>query len=456
MKKWNARKVMKLCLVCIFVFSINTLGARAAEYFVATTGNDSNPGTIGNPFRTLEKAARVMGSGDTMYIRTGTYQRGSGTLNIPSGGGTWETATTIKAYNNEEVIITPFNDSTLSKNGGTDILSFPNSRSWIILDGLILDGLNQNGGKGGAKGIRLSLHGHHFRLINMEIRYTAESSVLSVNAHSNQFINSHFHHADHRLPSSSPDFDRRAYGLYLSSENNLVMGCEFNHNRGRGAQLYSGADYKPHNNTLIGNVFHENDRSGLGVSSGTGNVLINNISYGNGTGALSGYTGEERWGITANWGGHGTVIYNNTLYDNGFGELHVGGSSTNNVIVRNNIFYGTSGNHAVRLDSGTTGTVVTNNLIYHTKSGLEIRNNGSAAISDNIIGQNPLFVSERKLNFRLQPDSPAIGHGAVLTEVKDDFDHVKRNSEGPFDCGAFAFLGSSLGPPLNLVIIGSK
>ncbi|MEZ4270169.1 MAG: hypothetical protein R3C68_01640 [Myxococcota bacterium] len=45
-----------------------TLGL-AADYYVATTGDNANSGTIGSPFRTLEKAASVMSAGDTMFIR---------------------------------------------------------------------------------------------------------------------------------------------------------------------------------------------------------------------------------------------------------------------------------------------------------------------------------------------------------------------------------------------------
>ena len=99
-------------LVCVLVVSINPLGASAAQYFVATTGNDSNSGTIGSPFRTIEKGASGMSSGDTMFIRAGTYQRRAGNLAIPSGGGSWETATTIAAYNKEKVIITPYDTTT--------------------------------------------------------------------------------------------------------------------------------------------------------------------------------------------------------------------------------------------------------------------------------------------------------------------------------------------------------
>jgi fibronectin type 3 domain-containing protein len=45
----------------------------AAEYYVATNGSDSNPGTIGSPFLTIPTAISAASPGDTIYVRGGTY-----------------------------------------------------------------------------------------------------------------------------------------------------------------------------------------------------------------------------------------------------------------------------------------------------------------------------------------------------------------------------------------------
>lgn len=47
--------------------------ALGVDYFVATTGNDANPGTETLPWRTVQKAADTMVAGDTVFIRAGTY-----------------------------------------------------------------------------------------------------------------------------------------------------------------------------------------------------------------------------------------------------------------------------------------------------------------------------------------------------------------------------------------------
>ncbi|GAB4300228.1 MAG: hypothetical protein Fur0025_39710 [Oscillatoriaceae cyanobacterium] len=79
----------------------NTPGPITA-YFVSTTGNDANSGTIFQPFRTIQKAAELAQPGQTIYIRGGTYREG----NIrPTNNGTANAPITFTAYNDEDVII---------------------------------------------------------------------------------------------------------------------------------------------------------------------------------------------------------------------------------------------------------------------------------------------------------------------------------------------------------------
>jgi hypothetical protein len=47
--------------------------AEDASYYVATTGDDANPGTRSSPFRSLSKAVSVLKPGETLLVRAGTY-----------------------------------------------------------------------------------------------------------------------------------------------------------------------------------------------------------------------------------------------------------------------------------------------------------------------------------------------------------------------------------------------
>jgi len=66
MKKNNVFVVFTL-LVSSVLFSQTT-------YHVATNGSNSNPGTLAQPFKTLQKAANVVSAGDTVLVHTGVYR----------------------------------------------------------------------------------------------------------------------------------------------------------------------------------------------------------------------------------------------------------------------------------------------------------------------------------------------------------------------------------------------
>jgi hypothetical protein len=57
------------------LLAMGILGAplHAASYYVATTGSDTNPGTVDRAFATIPKAISVTSAGDTIYVRGGRY-----------------------------------------------------------------------------------------------------------------------------------------------------------------------------------------------------------------------------------------------------------------------------------------------------------------------------------------------------------------------------------------------
>jgi len=50
-----------------------------ANYYVSTTGNDSNDGSITTPFATIKKAFGLCSSGELIYLRGGSYDQHIGT-----------------------------------------------------------------------------------------------------------------------------------------------------------------------------------------------------------------------------------------------------------------------------------------------------------------------------------------------------------------------------------------
>jgi hypothetical protein len=82
-------------------------GARAADYYVAPTGNDANPGTLAQPWATWDKVLATAKAGDAVYFREGEYTVAppAGTDSRTMHGGTSEAPVKLKAYKDEKPVI---------------------------------------------------------------------------------------------------------------------------------------------------------------------------------------------------------------------------------------------------------------------------------------------------------------------------------------------------------------
>lgn len=82
---------------------VQTLEPRVllSTYYVATGGSNSNPGSLQQPFRTIQHAASLAQPGDTVLVRGGVYRE---TVK-PARSGTSTARVTFKPYNSERVTI---------------------------------------------------------------------------------------------------------------------------------------------------------------------------------------------------------------------------------------------------------------------------------------------------------------------------------------------------------------
>lgn len=76
--------------------------AGGKYYYVSTTGNDSNAGTLTQPFKTVQKCASVAQAGETCLIRGGTYRE---TVTPANNGSATKGPITFANYKDEKVII---------------------------------------------------------------------------------------------------------------------------------------------------------------------------------------------------------------------------------------------------------------------------------------------------------------------------------------------------------------
>ncbi|MGC9353511.1 MAG: right-handed parallel beta-helix repeat-containing protein [Mariniphaga sp.] len=73
---------MRKQLLLLFALTL-AISGYAKEYHVAKSGNNSNPGTIKQPFLTIQNAANIAQSGDVITVHEGVYREW---VNPPRGG----------------------------------------------------------------------------------------------------------------------------------------------------------------------------------------------------------------------------------------------------------------------------------------------------------------------------------------------------------------------------------
>jgi len=96
-RRLNARQIGLLLLGAFLV----TMPAGAADYYVSATGDDTHPGSLAAPFRTINRAIENLQPGDVVYIRGGTYFE---TVRV-TASGTQDAPITIRSYPGEGVTI---------------------------------------------------------------------------------------------------------------------------------------------------------------------------------------------------------------------------------------------------------------------------------------------------------------------------------------------------------------
>jgi len=280
--------------------------AEATTWYVATTGNDTNPCTVGSPCLTIEYVyENKISAGDTLLVQPGTYtgggrHNGYGRARLAKAG-TAGSPITIKSVTRGGAIL----------DGGADVnmpyYFFLEGASYNIIDGFVITntyrcGISQWGGQSN-------------QFINNEIHHVGTGFVgvgdcgagiwEDPASNGNYIGNNYIHHC----PS---------HALYLTGDNTTVFNNLVTHNGMFGLQM-SGNIGVATNMKVYNNVFASNARSGIVIWLAHANHEIkNNIFYQNLEAGIS------LWDST----GSGIIIDNNVSYGNVQGDLIIGGGAT--------------------------------------------------------------------------------------------------------------------------------
>jgi hypothetical protein len=125
-----------LLLVIVLMLAQSLAGQTGATYYVSTTGNDSNPGTIASPWLTIQHAANTVTAGATVYVFGGVYNQ---SVNFPNSGRR-SAPITFQSYPGQTAVIDGTGVSCCTSNppsSGNEIQGLFNivNQSYIIVRG---------------------------------------------------------------------------------------------------------------------------------------------------------------------------------------------------------------------------------------------------------------------------------------------------------------------------------
>jgi len=358
------------------------------NYFISTTGNDSNPGTEVKPFQTIAKAASVANPGDVITVENGTY------TTVPGG---------IFA--------------NLSRSGTSSNYITYRARS---KGGAILDGKNNSALRG------INIPGSYINFEGFEMKGVYERFFVI----SGKYINIRDIHAHHNAGYCTDTTEGLSFSSVTSTANTILFERCLIHDIGRLGPGESGCspatkNYMAHDqgiycsgvsNLTIQNCFFYNIRHGFALQVYDGsNATSTNIRFINNT--CENGNPYHPAGHVLFWGNcNGALVANNIFKDQYQSAIQVyqGSYIYSNILITNNI------------TRGGDGTISTG-----TATGLTIANN------DN--NTDPLFVDEINHNYALQPSSPANKSGYATGITTDYLNNVRTSP----NIGAFASSGSS-------------
>jgi hypothetical protein len=398
-------------------------------YYVSPTGNDSYPGTLSQPFKTIQHAANIIAPGDQVQIRSGTY--------------------------NEQVIVSKTNTS----GNYFTFSAYPGET--VTIDG--------TGIKPNSWGGLFEIRSNYVKIIGLHL----------INSYWFGFYMSDSVKASHIIIQNNTTYSTKSSGIYANSASYITVdGNDIQQaNKGGCSQecitLESVTNFEVSNNQVHnGTGWSESCKGGEGidvkVSSSNGSVHHNKVYdlpgevgiyidgysgslhdvsvYNNSSSAPDGIVvSTEQGGQASN-----VNIFNNLVYNNEYAGIWItdwmGGAkegAKGNIQILNNTIYNAAGVglkvSAKKYISTSSLITINNNLLYKNGSGISA--SGQVSQNNNFVG-DPKFVSTDPNNtdfLKLSSTSPAIDFGIPTFAPSNDYAGINRPQGNGYDAGAYEY-----------------
>lgn len=422
-----------------------TPAAAQETYYVSPQGNDTNPGTKAQPWKTVQYAVNQTAPGDMVLVENGVYQ---GPV-IMTRSGTPGAYITLKSINKWGAII-----EVQQGEGPEDGIKA--AANYLTIDGFELYDVAPGVGHHG-NGITI-YDNHHVNVRNNKVHdfggsgiqaahfdhVLIENNVVYDNAKYNPNQPSGISLWQARAVDNAPGYhavirNNRSYGNINLVPNNAgetrdgngILIDDFWNSTGEETNIIF-----PHRTLIENNLCYDNGGKGIQVFKSNHVDIFNNTAYHNNHDQQN--PGTWRAELSLAYGG-------DTIWRNNIGVANPGGgilawnrgiliARSGEAIWENNItFNGTPGDYSVNIDNGAVSE--------------------DYVIENNILGVDPKFQGAGGQDFSLTLQSPAVNAGSDAIVSFIDINYLGR-PEGEVDIGAFELNGEPL--PVELTSFDAR
>jgi Right handed beta helix region len=414
-------------LLCAFV--------RAATHYVdqnATNASDNNPGTAALPWKTMTKSATASAGGDSVIVKSGTYNE---RITFPSGhSGSPGKNTVFKAEPRRTVFMQGFStdgvnhlriegfDVTYNQGGWLGGGIWISSDTVEIVDNYLHDipgpGIQMNWSGGPWDSIYIG--DNHVYHCQYGITVSGADILVENNDVERLF----------QFDTTGDCDYSRFFGDNITFRHNKFHGTVFSEVGSAHLDCWQTFDNNGEHAANIvwdGNWCSECDEGLMAEASFHHNshdfTFKNNI-----------FAHSAAWGLCVSDGITGVNVFNNVFYDIKYFGAGFGGSYTSGAVVKNNIF-SKCYDHAIIVNNGAAPVSEDYNIFNLSTC--------SPVASHDKYNVDPHFVDSANGDFHCAPASPAIDAGTVVP-VATDFDGRARPVNGVYDMGAFEYSNASI------------
>ena len=420
-------------------------GAFAADYYVATNGDDGWPGTEAQPWATLQYAVDTIAPGDTIFVRAGTYV--GCRIEISGQPGALKS---LKAYPGETPLVNAAGPAN-KKDSNIEIENYDATTGYWVVDGFEV-----------ANAQRYGIDMRDTQYITVQNCYVHDSAVTGIfDAHAYYPIyqyNESCYNGEHGIYHSNS-------GDYLTARGNIL-----HHNAGCGIHQNGDERYTPPGDGVIqyslveDNIIYENNpgqgAAAMNNDGVTDSVFRNNLLYENHGSGISFYSVD---GAVAS---RDNEVYNNTfvmaddayyvvniIKPHGKTPLPTGNKIFNNVLYNPNpgSLRGCIRTYATDVPGFESdyNVICEPFALKDTAYTFDDWQSWGYDLHSFFALPDDLFVNPAGGDYRLKPGSACIDAGTTLTAVTDDIEGTSRPQGDDYDIGCYEAASGPVAPTAN-------